>query len=139
MIKLPIAEQSPVIEKTMELCQTILDQPGYVKMKQDIVDFLKDPEARGRYERLCDLQDELRAKQEGGIAISDEEVESFRREEEEFMGLEVAAAFISAQRSMHKIEATIGDYVRKTFELGRVPRSEDFSGGCGAGCGCSGG
>ena len=140
MIKLPMAEESPVIRKTVELCQTILDQPAYGKMKEDIMNFLQNEEARAHYDRLCDVQDQLQKKQRSGEVITDDEIAAFHREEEAFMGMEVASAFVDAQQKMHKIEATVTDYVRKTFELGRVPTSGDFSsGGCGAGCGCSGG
>lgn len=40
---------------------------------------------------------------------------------------------------MHKIEETVSSYVRKTFELGRLPNEDDFeSGSCGPSCGCHG-
>jgi hypothetical protein len=51
----------------------------------------------------------------------------------------VAENFIKAQQQMHKIEKTVSQYVRKTFELGRIPGEDDFPrGGCGPSCGCSG-
>jgi hypothetical protein len=38
---------------------------------------------------------------------------------------------------MQKIQRSIQDYVSHTFELGRVPKPDEISGGsCGSGCGC---
>lgn len=130
-------DETPVIRKTKELCQTILDQPAYQEMKRTIVAFLSDPRVSAQYQRLCDLQEALQEKHESGLAISDEEIADFEKQESEFLSNPVAQGFIDAQRAMHKIEQTVGAYVRKTFELGRMPTDEDFAGGgCGPSCGC---
>lgn len=131
-------QETPVVQKTKELCATILEQPGYQQIKQSILDFLQNQEARALYEELCDKQEVLSSKQESGEPISDEEDAAFQALEDKFLSMPVADNFIKAQRQMHKIEKTVSGYVRKTFELGRVPGSEDFeSGGCGPSCGCS--
>ena len=130
-------EETPVVRKTKELCQTILDQPAYQEMKRTIEAFLSDEHMRAQYQRLCDLQDALHEKHENGGEIADLEIAQFEREETEFLANPVAQGFIDAQRAMHKIEATVSAYVRKTFELGRMPTEDDFSGGgCGPSCGC---
>lgn len=131
------SEDTPVIQKTKELCQTILDQPAYQSIKTTIQTFLNDPSMSTHYQRLCDAQDALHHKHEHGELISDEEVAAFERDESEFLANPLAQQFIEAQRQMHKIEQTITGYVRKTFELGRMPTEDDFSeGGCGPSCGC---
>ena len=131
------SEDTPVIQKTKELCQTILDQPAYQSIKTTIQTFLNDPSMSTHYQRLCDAQDALHHKHEHGELISDEEVAAFERDETEFLANPLAQQFIEAQRQMHKIEQTITGYVRKTFELGRMPTEDDFSeGGCGPSCGC---
>ena len=128
---------TPVIQKTKELCQTILDQPGYQSIKKTIQEFLNDPAMSAHYQRLCDTQDALHHKHEHGELITDDEVAAFERDETEFLANPLAQQFIEAQRQMHKIEQTITGYVRKTFELGRMPDEDDFSeGGCGPSCGC---
>jgi len=136
----PLAIQqkdTPVIEKTRELCQTILDQAAYQEMKKTIQAFLANPTLNAHYQRLCDKQDALHHKHEHGELISDEDVADFERDETEFLANPLAQGFIDAQRQMHKIEQTVTAYVRKTFELGRLPGDEDFSsGGCGPSCGC---
>ncbi|HMO50123.1 MAG TPA: YlbF family regulator [Kiritimatiellia bacterium] len=139
MKPITLAEETPVVAKTRELCATILEQPGYQHMKQSILDFLQHDEARSRYETLCDKQEVLHQKHQHGLPITEEEDAEFQRMEQEFLAMPVADAFIKAQRQMHKIEKTVSQYVRKTFELGRVPNADDFSsGGCGPSCGCSG-
>lgn len=136
-------KETPVIAKTKELCETILSQPAYAQMKQSIVAFMEDDDARILYENLCDKQEELHQKHSQGLPISAEEDAEFEAMEKKFMAMPVAAGFINTQRQMQKIEKTIAKYIRKTFELGRVPVQDDFSsGGCcggssgGGGCGC---
>jgi cell fate (sporulation/competence/biofilm development) regulator YlbF (YheA/YmcA/DUF963 family) len=137
MKPLTVSQETPLIAKTKELCATILEQPGYAQMKQHIIDFLRNEEARGLYETLCDQQEVLSQKQENGQMISEEEDTAFGELEQKFLAMPVAENFIKAQRQMHKIEKTVSEYVRKTFELGRVPEESDFSsGGCGPSCGC---
>lgn len=139
--ELPIANHSPVLQKTAELCQTILEQPAYLRMRDDIMAFLQNEGARAQYEDLCTLQENLHRKQDEGGVISDEEMEAFEQAEALFLASPQAAPFIEAQQSMHEIESKIMDYVRRTFELGRVPQESDFegeAGGCGEGCGCHG-
>ncbi len=133
-------EETPVIQKTKELCQTILDQPAYQEMRRSIQSFVDNREAVMQYQRLCDKQDVLNAKQEQGAPLTDEEMADFEKEEAAFLANPVAAAFIEAQRQMQKIEKTVTKYVRKTFELNRLPESSEMSSGggcgCGSGCGC---
>jgi len=130
-------QETPVVLKTKELCATILEQPGYTQIKESIVAFLRNDEARALYETLCDKQEELSSKQESGQPITDEEDAAFQKLEDKFLANPVAENFIKAQKQMHKIEKTVSQYVRKTFELGRVPVSDDFqSGSCGPSCGC---
>ncbi|MCP5489044.1 MAG: YlbF family regulator [Verrucomicrobia bacterium] len=137
--ELPIANHSPVLQKTAELCQTILEQPAYLRMRDDIMAFLQNEEARAQYEDLCTLQENLHRKQDEGAVISDEEMEAFEQAEALFLASPQAVPFIEAQQSMHEIESKIMEYVRRTFELGRVPQESDFEGGgCGEGCGCHG-
>lgn len=132
-------QETPLITKTKELCETILSQPGYQTMKQHIMDFMHHDEARILYENLCDKQEELHNKHSQGAPITAEEDAEFNDMEKRFLAMPVAANFIHAQRQMQKIEKTVAKYVRRTFELGRVPESSEMSSGCGCGggsCGC---
>jgi hypothetical protein len=70
--------------------------------------------------------------------MTGEEVTEFEKERETLLNNRVAKSFLEAQETMHDIESSVSQYVHKTFELGRVPTSDDFdSGSCGEGCGCS--
>jgi cell fate (sporulation/competence/biofilm development) regulator YlbF (YheA/YmcA/DUF963 family) len=139
-----LPQETPVITKTKELCAAIVEQPGYQEMKKTILDFLANDEARGQYERLCDLQEHLHHKSHQGVEITEAEMSEFEQLEQKFMANPLAQGFIRSQQSMQKIEQQISQYVRKTFELGRVPSESDFEssgGGCcggggGGGCGC---
>jgi len=131
-------EDTPIIKKTKELCGTILEQSAYQEMKKSIMDFLQNEDAVQQYQDLCDKQELLDMKHHKGLTLTDEDVNAFQQQEAEFLKNPAAQGFISAQRQMHKIEQTVMQYVRKAFELNRVPTDADFdSGGCGPGCGCS--
>jgi cell fate (sporulation/competence/biofilm development) regulator YlbF (YheA/YmcA/DUF963 family) len=133
-------EDTPVIQKTKELCQTILGQPAYHALRKAIDAFLGDPASVEQYRTLCDLQDTLGGKQEQGQQLSAAEIEAFEKAEQEFLANPAAQGFIDAQRQMQKIEQTVSQYVRKTFELGRLPQEDDLGGGgCGSGSGCGSG
>ncbi len=130
-------EDTPVVRKTKELCQTILDQPSYQAIKKTIHAFLADPAMSTHYQRLCDRQDALHHKHEHGEEISEQELADFDKDEADFLAQPLAQQFIEAQQQMHRVEQTVSSYLRKTFELGRLPGEEDISsGGCGPSCGC---
>jgi cell fate (sporulation/competence/biofilm development) regulator YlbF (YheA/YmcA/DUF963 family) len=128
--------ESPLMGKIREMCQAILDQPAYRASRNAIDAFLADAGAREQYMRLCDQQEMMHEKQHHGMPISDGELEAFTREEDAFLKNPLAQEFIDAQRRMQEVEVTVSDYVRKTFELNRVPEPDDFEQGCGPSCGC---
>jgi len=130
-------EESLVVQKTKELCQTILDQPGVQTMRQQIESFMANDEAKLQYQLLSERGEYLRHKQQQGLQLSDEEASEFEEQREQFLNNPVARGFLNAQQEMHKVQESVGQFVSKTFELGRVPNAEDFdSGSCGHGCGC---
>lgn len=134
-------EDTPVVAKTKELCQTILDQSAYQEMRHTIEEFLSNATVRAQYNHLCNLQEALQHKHGHGEEITESDMIEFQREEAAFLDNPVAQGFINAQRAMQKIEATVSAYIRKTFELGRLPAEDEVStGGCGCGgsgsCGC---
>ena len=81
--------------------------------------------------------DSLQHKQQSGMPIDNDEIAEFEKNRDSLLTNPVAANFLTAQQQMHKIQESVMQYVSKTFELGRVPETEDFpSEGCGTGCGC---
>jgi len=132
-----IAEESAVIQKTRELCQTLLDQPDVQSMRQRIDAFVADDRAKTQYDALMLKGQALQQKQQQGAPLSHDEIADFEKHREAFVNNPVARGFLDAQEEMNQLQQSLGQYVSKTFELGRVPGPEDFdSGSCGHGCGC---
>jgi cell fate (sporulation/competence/biofilm development) regulator YlbF (YheA/YmcA/DUF963 family) len=131
-------EETPVIQKTRDLCQTILDQPEYRQIRERIDAFMGDDGAKNQYQSLMEKGDALQHKQQMGLPLDGAEIAEFEKNRELLLSNPVAANFLTAQQQMHKIQESVMQYVSKTFELGRVPEAEDFpSEGCGSGCGCA--
>lgn len=135
-------QESPVIEKTIELCETIVAQPHFRRITEDIETFLSDAPARSMYESLIEKQHFLMNKQERGHELTDEEVADFEAERDRVLGHPLASAFLEARDHIQRVQSSVSRYVAKTFELGRVPQESDLTrGGCcggggGGGCGC---
>ena len=91
-----IAQETPVVAKTKELCQTILDQPAYREIRKTVDDFLGNAQAVDHYRRLCDLQDLLRMKEDQGMEVTDSEMADYEKLEQEFLGNPLAQQFIEA-------------------------------------------
>ena len=129
--------ESALIEKTRELCQTILSQPEYQTIRQQVDAFMENEQAQAAYQALSSKGEYLQHKQAQSLPLSGEEIADYESHREKFFGDPVSRDFVAAQQSIHKMQETVTSYVAKTFELGRVPAAEDFdSGSCGAGCGC---
>ena len=61
-------EESPVLRKTKELCETILEQPNMRSIRQRVDAFMGDPGARAQYEGLMSKGQALQEKQERSVA-----------------------------------------------------------------------
>jgi cell fate (sporulation/competence/biofilm development) regulator YlbF (YheA/YmcA/DUF963 family) len=131
-------EESVVIQKTKELCQSILDQPEVQDMRQRIDAFMADEKTRGQYDSLMVKGQALQQKQQTGLPLDGAEITDFETLRESFLANPVARGFLDAQEDMQKLQQSVGQYVSKTFELGRVPEESDLDSGgsCGSGCGC---
>ncbi len=130
-------EESPVIHKTRELCQSILDQPEVQTIRRRVEDFMANDKLRGQYDALMIKGQNLQQKQQTGLPLDGAEITDFEQLRESFLNNPVAKGFLDAQEDMHKMQESVAQYVSKTFELGRVPEESDLdSGSCGHGCGC---
>jgi cell fate (sporulation/competence/biofilm development) regulator YlbF (YheA/YmcA/DUF963 family) len=130
-------EETPVHQKTRELCQAILDQPNMQSIRQRIDAFMGDQKARAQYDTLVTKGQALQEKEQMSVPLSREEITEFEKQREAVFNNPVARNFLDAQEELHNVQATIQQYVNKTLELGRMPTEEDLSGGgCGHGCGC---
>jgi cell fate (sporulation/competence/biofilm development) regulator YlbF (YheA/YmcA/DUF963 family) len=131
-------EETIVIQKTKDLCQTIIEQPEFIEIRERIDAFMGDDAAKNQYQALMEKGDALQQKQQMGMPLDNAEIAEFEKNRDALMNNPVAANFLAAQQQMHKIQESVMQYVSKTFELGRVPALEDFpSEGCGSGCGCA--
>jgi len=130
-------EDTIVMRKTRELCQTIVDQPEFQSIRERVECFLANDAAKSQYQVVMEKGDALQHKQQTGMPLSGEEIAEFEKNREQLLGNDVAREFLAAQQEMHKLQESVMQYVGKTFELGRVPTEEDLSGGCGSGCGCA--
>ena len=130
--------ENAFVEKTRELCQTILNQPEYQSIRRQLDAFQSDGTAQEQYQQLAERSEYLQHKQSQGVPLSNEEISAYEAQREAFFNNSVAREFVGAQQAMHKMQETVSQFVSKTFELGRVPTDDDLNGGgCGHGCGCS--
>ena len=132
-------EETPVLQKTRELCQTLLDQPTMQSIRQRIDTFMGDSNSRSQYENLVSKGQALEQKQQMSMPLSQDEIADFEKQREALLQNPVARGFLDAQEELHEVQQTIHKYVNKTLELGRMPSEDDLGGGsCGSGCGCHG-
>jgi cell fate (sporulation/competence/biofilm development) regulator YlbF (YheA/YmcA/DUF963 family) len=130
--------ESAVVQKTKELCQTILDQPEFADIRRRIDTFMADDGAKAQYRAASEKGEYLQHKQQQGITLTPEEISEFDKCRDAVVDNPVTREFLDAQHEVHKMQESVSQYVSKTFELGRLPSEDDFdSGSCGHGCGCS--
>jgi cell fate (sporulation/competence/biofilm development) regulator YlbF (YheA/YmcA/DUF963 family) len=131
------SEQKLVLDKTRELCSTILAQPNMTTIRKNIDMFMADQSSRSQYESLMAKGQELHDKQHRSLPLTGEEVGAFEKQREAVINNPVARGFLDAQQALHELQEQVQKHVSKTLELGRMPTEEDMSeGSCGHGCGC---
>jgi len=139
-----LEENSPVMEKTRELCSVIAGNEEFQALQKSVEAFFADDAARDGFRKVQEWGDELTQKQSAGLELSDTEIQGFEAERAALFENPVAKNFLDAQQGLQGLQSVVGKYVGLTLELGRVPTSEDFaqqdSGCCGGsgggGCGC---
>src|SRR5215472_15827536 len=119
-------EETPVVQKTKELCQAILDQPGMQSIRQRIDAFMADDKTRTQYDDLMSKGQLLQEKQRAALTISPQELNGFEADRDALMKNPVARGFLDAQEELHDVQQSIQQYVNKTLELGRMPNEEDL-------------
>jgi cell fate (sporulation/competence/biofilm development) regulator YlbF (YheA/YmcA/DUF963 family) len=132
-------EETPVMVKTRELCQTILDQPSTQSIRQRIDAFMGDEKTREQYDSLVSKGQALQERQQMNLPLNGEDVSDFEQHRDALMKNPVARGFLDAQEELHEVQQSVHRFVSKTLELGRMPTAEELEGGsCGHGCGCHG-
>jgi cell fate (sporulation/competence/biofilm development) regulator YlbF (YheA/YmcA/DUF963 family) len=130
-------EDSLIVRKTRELCQSILDHPEFQSLRKDIDTFMSNDNAKQDYESLVEKGEELNHKQHQGVRLTQDEISAYETHRDRVVNNPVAASFIRAQQEVHGIQESVNKFLSKTFELGHVPSADELDGGgCGHGCGC---
>jgi cell fate (sporulation/competence/biofilm development) regulator YlbF (YheA/YmcA/DUF963 family) len=131
-------EETVIMQKTRELCDTIVAQPEFQALQQQIAKFMNDEQAKSQYQAVIERGEVLQQKQQMGAPLEDKEIAEFNKHRDVLVNNPVARDFLDAQQAMQDVQKSIGQLVAKTFELGRTPTEEDMSGCCSDhGCGCS--
>jgi cell fate (sporulation/competence/biofilm development) regulator YlbF (YheA/YmcA/DUF963 family) len=131
------AQDTVVLEKTRELCETLVSQPEFKEIRQRIDAFMADEDAKSQYQQVVEKGEMLQHKQQMGMPLTADEITEFEKQRDTLVNNPLARGFLDAQQEMHKVQESVGQYVAKTFELGRIPTEQDFdSGSCGPSCGC---
>ena len=126
-----------ILEKTRELCATLIAEPKMISIRQRIDTFMADHPARAQYETLMTKGQALQEKQNRSLPLSGEEISDFENHREALLANAVARNFLDAQEELHQIQESIQTQISKTLELGRLPSPEELEeGSCGHGCGC---
>jgi cell fate (sporulation/competence/biofilm development) regulator YlbF (YheA/YmcA/DUF963 family) len=130
-------EDSVIVQKTRELCQSVLDHPDFQTLRKDIDIFMSNESAKTDYQSLVEKSEELNHKQHQGVPLTPDEISAYESQRERVVNNPVAAGFIRAQQEVHGVQESVNKFLSKTFELGRVPTPDELDGGsCGQGCGC---
>src|SRR5258705_1998448 len=121
-----------IVEKTRELCDIIVAQADFQNIRSRIDAFMADENAKVQYQNVMEKGGMLQQKQQMGVPLSAEEIAGFEKERDALVNNPVARDFLDAQQAMQKVQESVGQYVAKTFELGRTPTEQDLdSGSCG--------
>ncbi len=131
-------EDTPIVRKTRELCQTILAEPSLQALRLHIDAFMADEETRAQYDDLVAKGQVLQQKQQMAQPLTGEEIAEFEQHRDSLLNNPIARGFLDAQQELHRVKETIQRYVNKTLELGRLPSEEDLNSGCCSQEGCGG-
>ena len=130
-------EENTVLQKTKELCQTILEQPEMKSIRRRIDAFMQDGSTKSDYEALVNKGQSLQQKQQSSVQLTGEEIADFEEHRDRLLQNPVARGFLDAQEELHQVQQSVHHYVNKTLELGRLPTEEEAkNGSCGGGCSC---
>lgn len=129
-------KESGIIQKTLDLCQAITEQPDFAAVKEKWDAFMHDEGLKFRYQQVNDLGNLLQMKQSHGLELKPEEIDQFENMRQELLNNPIAQGFLDAQQELAQLHQTVSRFLDKTFELGRRPEFEDVHDGSCQDCGC---
>ena len=90
------AEDTTILDKTKELCQSIVEHPDYLSLRGNIDEFLSNDAAKQEYQALVEKSEDLNHKQQQGVKLTPDEITAFESHRERVVNNPVAAEFIRA-------------------------------------------
>ena len=135
---LNLDEGSTILNKTKELCHTIIDEPEFQELQNALKAFMADDAAKARYQEFAQKSQEFQQRHNNGEKIKEEEIEVYEGMRAGLFSNPCTNAFIEAQKAVGEVQKIVQDYVTMTFEYGRMPVADDFKSECcqEGGCGC---
>ena len=130
------AKDSGIIQRTMDLCQAIVEQSDFQGLKEKLDAFMADEYLKFQFQQVNDLGNLLQMKQSQGLELKPEEIAQFETLRESVVQNPVAQGFLDAQQQMQQLQQVVSRFLDKTFELGRRPEFEDVHDGSCGNCGC---
>jgi cell fate (sporulation/competence/biofilm development) regulator YlbF (YheA/YmcA/DUF963 family) len=100
-----------LLQKTRELCETILKQPEYQSIRENMDKFMINTEAQQMYQELSEKGQYLQHKQQQGVQLENAEIEAFEKQREKFFNNPVAKNFVEAQQQMHEMQDQVNQYL----------------------------
>ena len=91
---------SIIVQKTRELCQTIVEQPEFQSIRQRIDTFMADDAAKVQYQTVVEKGEMLQHKQQMGLPMSAEEITEFEKNRDALVNNPVARDFLDAQQAL---------------------------------------
>ena len=130
------AKESGIVQKTLDLCQAVVEQPDFQEVKEKFDAFVADEFLKFQFQQVNDLGSLLQMKHSEGLEVTEQEKATFEEMREKFLSNPVAQGFLDAQQQMQQLQQVVGKFIDKTFELGRRPEYDDLQDGSCGGCGC---
>ena len=98
-----LEDDSAVMGKTRDLCETIANDSDYRDLLQKVEKFLGDDEARLSYQSVHESGQALNQKQQSGLQLSDSEIAEFEGARTELLNNPIASDFMQAQQSLEAL------------------------------------
>src|ERR671914_280906 len=93
-------EETAIMQKTRELCETIVAQPEFQALQRQIADFMADEQAKTQYQTVADRHDWLQQKQQMGAAVEQSEIDEFNKHRDVLVNNPIARGFLDAQQAI---------------------------------------
>src|ERR1700691_5135874 len=105
--------EDAVRQKTLELCEAIVQQPEFQSIRQRVDSFMADSNAQAQYQKLTEKGQALHEKQHQGLPLDGREIAAFESERNALLGNPVAKAFIDAQEEMNEMQEGVHKFIQK--------------------------